>query len=76
MHPTGLLTTKRRVINHKLYGVHKTKFVGTGNRMCLFGWQTISDDAREVVICEGEFDQMVLSQDLTMLSKFLELYQK
>ena len=63
VHPTGLLTTKRRVIDHSKYGASKTKFVSTGNQLCLFGWQTISDDAREVVICEGEFDQMVFSQE-------------
>jgi len=62
-HFTGLLTTKRRVINHKLYGSSKTKFIAAGNQLCLFGWQTISDNDREVVICEGEFDQMVLSQE-------------
>jgi twinkle protein len=30
----------------------------TGCELCLFGWQTISDNDREVIICEGEIDAM------------------
>ena len=63
IHREGVLSSKRRTINHSLYGNNKTKFVAAGNQMCLFGWQTIDDNDREVVICEGEFDQMVLSQE-------------
>lgn len=29
---------------------------------CLFGWQTISDKARVISICEGEIDAMTLAQ--------------
>jgi len=29
---------------------------------CLFGWHTISDNAREIYICEGEIDAMSLYQ--------------
>jgi twinkle protein len=29
---------------------------------CLFGWQSLPSDAREVALCEGEIDAMTLSQ--------------
>mgnify|MGYP003632567765 CR=1 FL=1 len=34
----------------------------SGCKPILFGWQTIPDDAREVVICEGEIDAMSMFQ--------------
>lgn len=29
---------------------------------CLFGWQAVPDDAREIVLCEGEIDAMSMCQ--------------
>lgn len=33
-----------------------------GTQQCLFGWQTIPDDTRNVIICEGEIDAMTVYQ--------------
>jgi len=37
-----------------------TRPTSSGQMPCLFGWQAMPDNAREVTICEGEFDAMAL----------------
>lgn len=37
-----------------------TRPTSSGQMPCLFGWQAMPKDARECVICEGEFDAMAL----------------
>lgn len=52
-----LCNMKRRNINDK-----KDMRVEAGCEQMLFGWQAIGDNAREVVICEGELDAIALHQ--------------
>lgn len=37
-----------------------TRPTSSGQMPCLFGWQAVPSQAREVTICEGEFDAMAL----------------
>ena len=46
----------------KLDGEPKTVPLEKNMEPCLFGWQAIDDDARSVIICEGEIDAMTWSQ--------------
>lgn len=52
-----LCNMKRRNINDK-----KQMRVEQGCEQLLFGWQAINDNAREVVLCEGELDAIALHQ--------------
>jgi len=50
------------LINHKTRAIADKRDMRTakGAAPCLFGWQAIPEDARRVVICEGELDALAL----------------
>lgn len=52
-----LVNTKRRNIDDK-----KEQFQSAGAEFCLMGWDQLPENARRVIICEGEPDALVLSQ--------------
>lgn len=51
-------------LEHLKYRNMKEKkfFSSAGTAPCLFGWQAISDDDREVILTEGELDAMTVRQ--------------
>lgn len=52
------------MVNFKLrdHADKKRMMTFGGGEPCLWGWQAIADDARSVVICEGEIDALTLWQ--------------
>lgn len=56
-----LIFLKHLALERDAKGKKKT-WVEAGCEPCLFGWQAIDLDAREVCICEGEIDAMTLWQ--------------
>ena len=38
-------------------------FYPTGSEATIYGWETIKGNSSELVICEGEFDQLILSKN-------------
>ena len=57
---TELIFTKNLKLERK--NGDKQMFVSANSEPCLFGWQTIPANSREVVICEGEIDAMSFYQ--------------
>lgn len=54
----GKLTMLKKLAIERLNGKKDIKVTSTGQKKILFGWQAIDQDARYVIICEGEINAM------------------